>query len=134
VQCRCFTCLRGYPPVTPADTTLPTDVFIELEEIFRNSTVKIGTFFVSFDVDHWLLYFFQLLSHLDPGLFRFGDQCIVMRRSFFESLQGFPEYRLFEDIGLIQKARKVTRIYRFPMKVTTSARRFRQHGVIRQQL
>jgi rSAM/selenodomain-associated transferase 1 len=68
------------------------------------------------------------------GRFRFGDQCIVIRKSFFNTLGGFPNWRLFEDIELMRKARKKTRIYRFPMTVVTSARRLIQNGIIRQQI
>lgn len=42
--------------------------------------------------------------------------------------------RLFEDLQFINRARKHTRIYRFPGYVTTSARRFLRNGVVRQQL
>lgn len=117
-----------------SDTTLPPNAFSRLEDIFGDQRVKIGSFYLSFDIDHWVFRLFHLLCHLDPGLMRFGDQCLVLRSSFFRSIGGFPEYSLFEDIGLIQKARKVAKIHRFPMVVTTSARRFRQNGIIRQQL
>ncbi len=117
-----------------ADAALPPGAFAQLEDIFRDDKVQIGTFRLSFDVEHWLLRFFHLLSRLDPGLMRFGDQCIVVRKSFFNSLGGFPELSLFEDIGLMRKARKVARIHRFPMVVTASSRRFLQNGFIKQQV
>lgn len=117
-----------------ADTILPQEAFSRLEEIFENEQVNIGTFFVSFDIDHWLLRLFGLLQRLDPGIFRFGDQCFVVRKSFFDSIGGFSEYDLFEDMELIRRARKSTKVHRFQMTVKTSSRRFRSNGIIRQQL
>jgi len=117
-----------------ADTVLPNNAFRKLAEIFRSDTVNIGTFFVSFDINHWLLSIFQILARFDPGFFRFGDQCIVIRKSFFDVIGGFLGYKLFEDMDIILRARKLTKIHRFPMMVRTSSRRFLQNGVIRQQM
>jgi len=116
-----------------ADTRLPDGTFQILREVFADGEVQCGTFRISFDVDHWFLRFLSFASLCDLGLFRFGDQCITIRRAFFESLGGFPGWRLFEDIELVRRARRRTRIKRFPLAVTSSARRFLQNGIIRQQ-
>jgi len=108
--------------------------FDKLTEIFSKSRVQIGNFGIIFDTRHWFLRLFSFLARFDLGLFRFGDQGIAIRKPLFDELGGFPEWGLFEDMVLIRKARKRTRIYRFPMSVTTSARRFLRNGVIRQQL
>jgi len=117
-----------------ADTHLPEEAIRRLREIFRDDRVQIGTFRISFDTQHWLLRLFCFLSRFDMGRFRFGDQCIVVRKSFFNTIGGFPSWRLFEDLELMRKARKKTRIHQFPMTVVTSARRLIQNGVIRQQV
>ena len=117
-----------------ADTKLPAEAISQLEKIFQDDSVLVGTFHISFDMQHWLLQLFCWLSRFDRGRFRFGDHCIVIRKSFFDTLGGFPNWRLFEDIELMRKARKKTRIYRFPMTVVTSARRLIQNGIIRQQI
>ena len=115
-----------------ADTRLPTGTFGKLREIFSDDRVQCGTFRVSFDHKHWFLSLMSFLSLLDPGFFRFGDQCLVIRKSYFMSLGGFREWKLFEDIELVRRARRSTRVRRFPMAVTTSSRRFLQNGVFRQ--
>ena len=116
-----------------ADTRLPDDAFLKLHEIFSDERVQCGTFRLSFDSGHWFLRLLSLLSFFDLGFFRFGDQCLVIRRSFFDSLGGFPSWPLFEDMELVRRARRKTQIRRFPMAVTTSARRFLENGVLRQQ-
>lgn len=117
-----------------ADTELPTGAFAQLDTFFADEKVQIGTFRLSFDVDHWLLKLYVLPCELDLPFTRFGDQCIVVRRSFFEASGGFPGWGLYEDLGFINRSRRQTRIHRFPGKVRTSARRFLRNGILRQQL
>lgn len=117
-----------------ADTRLPADAFSGLGVFLQNQRVNIGTFRLRFDVRHRLLDMYSRLARFDTVFTRFGDQCIVVRKSFFTAIGGFPEWPLFEDVGLLQKARQRTRIYWMPGTVTTSARRFLENGVIRQQL
>ena len=69
-----------------ADTELPPDAFKILEEYFCREHVNIGTFHLSFDINHWLLRLYCLPCELDLAFTRFGDQCIVVRNSFFKSI------------------------------------------------
>ena len=117
-----------------ADTTLPDGAFEKLGNICSDEEINIGTFYVTFDVEHWFFYILKLFARLDPGFFRFGDQCFVIRKSFFEVLGGFSHQSLFEDFDLIRRARKISKIQRFPMSVKTSSRRFLLNGVLRQQM
>jgi rSAM/selenodomain-associated transferase 2 len=117
-----------------ADTRLPENAFERLRVIFSDSRVQFGTLRITFDVNHWFLRFLSFISVFDLGLFRFGDQCFVVRKSFFHSLGGFHNWTVFEDMEFFRRARKKTRTLRFPMAVTTSARRFVQNGIIRQQI
>jgi rSAM/selenodomain-associated transferase 2/rSAM/selenodomain-associated transferase 1 len=135
-QCNCGAAIASGKVLVflHADTVLPPETFDKLADIFNRDEVEIGNFGITFDNEHWFLRLLSFLACLDMGLFRFGDQGIVIRKSLFAALGGFPRWELFEDIALIRKARKRTRIHRFPMSVTTSARRFERNGIIRQQL
>ena len=64
----------------------------------------------------------------------YGDQAIFVRRIVFEQLGRFPELRLMEDVFLMKRLRHVGRFVLLPDRLTVSARRWRQHGVIRQTL
>ena len=64
----------------------------------------------------------------------YGDQAIFVRRTVFEQLGRFPELRLMEDVFLMKRLRHVGRFVLLPDRLTVSARRWRQHGVIRQTL
>ncbi len=116
-----------------ADTRLPDGSRTMLEGFFRRSTVELGTFRLAFDLDHWFLSICGFMTRYDSVFTRFGDQCIVVRRRFFDELGGFPPWPLFEDVHFLARSRRITRIHSFPLTVTTSARRFIGRGVVRQQ-
>ncbi|MEM1085988.1 MAG: TIGR04283 family arsenosugar biosynthesis glycosyltransferase [Verrucomicrobiota bacterium] len=61
----------------------------------------------------------------------YGDQGIFLRRSVFQSLGGFPEETLLEDVGLISELRRVGRIELAPERVLSSDRRWQDQGLVR---
>lgn len=113
------------------DTVLPRDAFTMLKEVFQDGRVQIGTFKLAFDVKYWLLDLCAKVGNLP--FIRFGDQCITVRRSFFNELGGFKNWSLFEDMDLVRRAARHFRIVRFPGAVTTSARRFMLNGILKQE-
>lgn len=117
-----------------ADTRLPDDAVVRLREAFDEPAVKAGVFRLSFDLDHWVLRFYSFCNRFDSVLTRFGDQCIVARRDFFFEIGGFPAWPLFDDSEFLRKARRLTRVRRFPSAIVTSSRKFRQNGMLRQYL
>jgi rSAM/selenodomain-associated transferase 2 len=117
-----------------ADTMLPSGAFKLLAEYFSNPEIQIGTFRLQFDKPGWLLRFYGFFTRWDSLFTRFGDQCIVIRRSFFEELGGFPDWQLFEDVHLLRLARQRTKIHSFRARVESSSRRFLRMGLIRCQL
>jgi hypothetical protein len=96
--------------------------------------VQAATYRLRFDANSRILALYAFFSRFDTIFTRFGDQGIVLRRGFYHALGGFPAWPLFEDVRLLQLARRHTRVYSLPATVTTSARRYLEHGVVRQQL
>lgn len=64
----------------------------------------------------------------------YGDQALFVRRSVFEKLGGFPELRLMEDVFLMKRLRRAGRFVLLKDRLRVSARRWQQHGVVRQTL
>ena len=60
-----------------------------------------------------------------------GDQAIFVRRTLFESIGGFPDQPLMEDIELSSRLRRKHRPACLRARVVTSGRRWEQHGVWR---
>ncbi|MGH7958810.1 MAG: TIGR04283 family arsenosugar biosynthesis glycosyltransferase [Opitutaceae bacterium] len=117
-----------------ADTIPPVNGADVLAHYFARTDVQIGTFRLAFDDRSWFLRACAWFTRFDTVFTRFGDQGIVVRRSFYERLGGIPPWPLFEDVEFLRRARCATRVWSFPACVLTSARRFRKHGLLRQQV
>ncbi|MBM2841042.1 MAG: glycosyl transferase family 2 [Bacteroidetes bacterium] len=117
-----------------ADTLLPENAFLMLRQKFSDPRVQAGTFRMKFSSSYFLLRLYAYFTRFDSVFTSFGDQGIAIRRSFLNVIGGFPEWPLFEDVCLLQKARKRVRVHSFPATVTTSARRFLTNGILRQQI
>ncbi|MFB3056694.1 MAG: glycosyl transferase family 2, partial [Ignavibacteriaceae bacterium] len=117
-----------------ADTFLPLNAFGLINEYLVVRKVKIATFKMKFDKESLLMDIYSWFTKFDSIFTTFGDQVIVIRRDFFNELNGFPNLTLFEDVELCMKARSKTKIYKLPAFVTTSARRFELRGILKNQL
>ena len=60
-----------------------------------------------------------------------GDQAIFIRRDVFEQLGGYAVLPLMEDIDLTRRMKRAGRIACLRERVTTSSRRWQEHGVLR---
>lgn len=116
------------------DTKLPNYSFLLLDKFFENPDNKIGTFQLGFDKENLMLKIYSFFTRFDSIFTKFGDQCIVVRKSFYEEIGGFPNWPLFEDVEFLKKARSKTKLHTFNLKVKTSARRFFDKGLIKLQL
>lgn len=116
-----------------ADTVLPAEAGRTVARFIARPEARIATFRLRFDTPSWFLRVCGWCTRIDSVFTRFGDQGILVRTSLYRALGGFPPWPLFEDVAFLQQARRVTRVHSLPACVTTSARRFRQHGAVRQQ-
>jgi rSAM/selenodomain-associated transferase 1/rSAM/selenodomain-associated transferase 2 len=115
-----------------ADTQLPPNAFDVLVDFFQDGNAQVGSFRVTYVPNHPALSLYCILARYDTIFSSFGDQCIVVRKQFFTSLGGFPDWPLFEDVHFLRMGRAKTHIYKFPATVRTSSRRLQQNGVLRQ--
>lgn len=60
-----------------------------------------------------------------------GDQAIFVRRRDFESVGGFPEIPLMEDVALSKRLKRIARPACLRERVVTSGRRWERHGTLR---
>jgi rSAM/selenodomain-associated transferase 2 len=59
-----------------------------------------------------------------------GDQAIFVKRTAFAQIGGFADIPLMEDIVLSQRLKRLGRPACLRQKVTTSGRRWEQHGIL----
>ncbi|UCH64847.1 MAG: TIGR04283 family arsenosugar biosynthesis glycosyltransferase [Ignavibacterium sp.] len=117
-----------------ADTFLPKNAFKLINEYMINRGCEIATFRMKFDDKGLLFKIYSWFTRFDSVFTTFGDQGVIITKNFYEEIGGFPEFSIFEDVELLRKARKKTRIVKLPACVTTSARRLKKNGVVLTQL
>jgi len=115
-----------------ADTTLPDDALIMIRRAV-GAGQPWGRFDVRFTEPHLLLKIVARSMNWRSALTGVctGDQCIWVQRTTFESVGGYAEIPLMEDIDLSKRLRKIAAPYRIKAPVTTSARRWLEHGTLR---
>lgn len=112
-----------------ADTLLP-----ERALDFINSKVPAwGWFNVRLSGENMLFRIIETMMNLRSRLSRVatGDQAMFVRRELFNTIGGFPQIALMEDIALSKLLRKQARPTIISQPVITSSRRWQQHGIIK---
>lgn len=61
----------------------------------------------------------------------YGDQGLFLRRRLFHAIGGFPDWPILEDVEMINRLRHRGQLVITPEAATTSARRWKQGGVLR---
>jgi rSAM/selenodomain-associated transferase 2 len=117
-----------------ADTCVAADTGTATRRMLGDARIIGGTFRLRFDDAHPILRMYGWFTRFRPGIFHYGDQGIVVRRAVFERLGGFREMALMEDVDFLRRLRRIGRVGIADGYVTTSARRFLEHGIVRQQL
>jgi rSAM/selenodomain-associated transferase 2 len=116
-----------------ADTWLPAGAGRALVNCLRDPGVVAGGFWKTFRERRLLMAGSRVRCALRLWLFRrlMGDQAMFVRRDALERIGGVPDVPLMEEFELCRRLRKLGRLALASGTVTTSARRFIQHGVSR---
>jgi hypothetical protein len=61
----------------------------------------------------------------------YGDQGLLVRRSAFERLGGFPDVPIMEDVAMVRALRSLVRIERLRAPLLVSPRRWQREGPYR---
>ncbi|MDG6025280.1 MAG: glycosyltransferase [Candidatus Brocadia sp.] len=115
-----------------ADTILPDCAFREIRKRMKDVSVAGGSFYIAFDADTFILKGVSFVTRFNFRLFHFGDQGIFVRRTVFQTLQGYKEMPIMEDYDFYKRLGKQGKVILIRMPVISSARRFVRKGVIRQ--
>lgn len=116
-----------------ADTLVPATFANDIIIAFTDSHVVGGRFDVELDDPSlWLRVLGQLINWRSRVMrSATGDQAIFVRRDIFVALGGFKEIELCEDIDFVQRLKRRGETACLRSRVVTSARRWRQKGIMR---
>jgi len=116
-----------------ADTDLTGRHITAVREAMRDAEVVGGRFDIVLSGSHPLLRLVEWLVNWRSRLtgISTGDQAMFVRRELFESIGGFADQPLMEDIELSRRLKRLGRIACMRLPVVTSSRRWERHGILR---
>ncbi|MCC7485471.1 MAG: TIGR04283 family arsenosugar biosynthesis glycosyltransferase [Burkholderiales bacterium] len=127
-------CARGEILVfLHADSTLPGNADALIVDGLARTRRGWGRFDTRIAGEQPLLRIVERLMNLRSRLtgIATGDQGIFVTRSLFTAAGGYPELPLMEDIALSKRLKGFGPPLCLPHRITTSARRWERHGVLR---
>ena len=116
-----------------ADTRLPKGFAAQVSTALAQPGIVAGAFRFAIGASGWR---FRLLEHCANwraawlGL-PYGDQALFLPAARFQTLGGFREIALLEDVDLVRRLHKMGRIALLGTPALTSARRWQRLGLVR---
>lgn len=116
-----------------ADTRLPPDAATAITRALATRRHAWGRFDVTINGRPLMLHIISRLMNVRSRLtgIATGDQAIFMTRQAFDTIGGFPDQALMEDIEISKRLLKITRPACITRHVQTSGRRWETRGVWR---
>ncbi len=115
------------------DTRLPEGAIALLQQAFVQPAVQWGRFDVRLSGAHPAFRVIETLINLRSRVsgVATGDQALFLRAGLFHAIGGFPAIPLMEDVAITKTLRRLSRPLCLRKRVTTSSRRWEQHGIVR---
>ena len=117
-----------------ADTRISSDALQHLLEAIQNQPhLSWGRFHIMLSGQGLIFRVIEFLINLRSSVTRIctGDQGMFVKRQVFESVGGFPEWPILEDVELSQRLRKVSAPVMIKTSIVTSSRRWETRGVVK---
>jgi rSAM/selenodomain-associated transferase 2/rSAM/selenodomain-associated transferase 1 len=118
------------------DTRLPRGYEWYVLNVMGKPGVVAGAFTLVIDGSEFGFRIIEMLANFRSRVFQmpYGDQGIFLRGEVFRGLGGFPDMVLMEDFVFMQRVRKRGKVAILPAAVKTSARRWRNLGILKTTL
>lgn len=116
-----------------ADCRLPPDWLDAIRHADRTPQVVGGAFRFALESSDWRARMLQTAVRLRMAVFQlpYGDQALFVKRSVFETVGGFRQLPLMEDVDLVRRLKRQGRLFFAPSSVTSSPRRWQRDGWFR---
>jgi len=116
-----------------ADSTIPHLAFQSLLSAQKAQPIQWGFFLIELDSSNFLLRIVSFLMNWRSRTTAIatGDQCLFVRREFFEKSGGFANIPLMEDVEICKRYRKISAPRIINKYVVTSPRRWETNGICR---
>jgi rSAM/selenodomain-associated transferase 2 len=116
-----------------ADTEIDAAAIASARDTMADSEVVGGRFDLKLSGRHPMLRLIEQMINLRSRFTKIstGDQAMFVRRNVFESLGGFSDQPLMEDVEFSRRLKQRGRVACLHDRVTTSSRRWEQSGMLR---
>ena len=116
-----------------SDTRLPHNFATHVRDIMQQEGIAAGAFQLAINAKGWGYRIIECGANLRSRMFSlpYGDQALFMKRDTYFAASGFPDQPIMEEVVLLSRVKKHGRIVTAPASVTTSARRWQQHGIVK---
>jgi rSAM/selenodomain-associated transferase 2 len=115
------------------DTELPEGALAAISSTIDKSQCVAGSFDLGIKSERLIFRLVEQIVRVRTRITRipYGDQAIFLKREVFNSMKGYREIPLMEDVDLMKRIKKSGgRICVIPQKVKTSPRRWEREGVL----
>jgi rSAM/selenodomain-associated transferase 2 len=115
------------------DTELPKGAFTAISSIMSKTRCVAGSFDLGIKSERPIFRLIEQIVRVRTRVTRipYGDQAIFIKREIFNSMKGYREIPLMEDVDLMKRIRSSgCRICLIPQKVKTSPRRWEREGIL----
>jgi uncharacterized protein len=119
-----------------ADTLLPENFNRHISGALEQPGVAAGAFELRIDSPVPSLRLIECIANWRSRYLKmpYGDQAIFLYATVFHQMGGFPSIPIMEDFELIRRLQKMGDVVTLPMPVTTSPRRWLNHGILKTTL
>ena len=119
-----------------ADVRLHEPARRELATIARTGAAGAFAFRFRIDARGWRYRFIELGTHLRVRLFGlpYGDQGLVVSRTEYDAAGGYADLPLMEDVAIVDRLRRITRVRALRASLPVSARRWERDGPLTRML
>ncbi|UCF82269.1 MAG: TIGR04283 family arsenosugar biosynthesis glycosyltransferase, partial [Desulfobacteraceae bacterium] len=119
-----------------SDTALPSGYVAQVFDTLMDPQISLGAFRFKTDLNRPLMKVIEFVTNIRSHYLKlpYGDQGLFIRKSVFDSVGGFPEVPIAEDLIFVRRLSKYGRIGIAPAYAITSARRWKTLGLLRTTL
>ena len=116
-----------------ADTKITASNVKEIKSFIKKEKNKVAYFHLRFNNISLLAKIISLWANLRTKFFYlpFGDQCLLIKRDYYNYIGGFADITKMEDMDLILKIPKKKK-YFFKSHVETSFKKYLKNGIMKQ--
>ncbi|MCP4371347.1 MAG: glycosyltransferase family 2 protein [Deltaproteobacteria bacterium] len=119
-----------------ADTLLPAGYVNDIFKVMMDRKTVAGAFRFKTNLDYPVMKLIEFVANIRSRYLKlpYGDQGLFILKSVFESVGGFPEVPIAEDLYFLRRLPRYGRIRIAPVYALTSARRWQTLGLFRTTL